>query len=39
VFRLGFGELVILAALAAMFVLPLVALVVYVIARGRKIPK
>jgi hypothetical protein len=39
VLRLGIGELLLLLALAAMFLLPLLALVVYVLARGRKRPE
>lgn len=39
VLRLGAGEFAILLALLAVFVLPLVALVVWVLLRGRKKPK
>jgi hypothetical protein len=39
VLHIGFAELLILGALATMFLLPLVALVVWVIARGRKKPQ
>jgi len=39
VLNIGLGELFLLGALVALFVLPLVVLVVWVVLRGRKKPE